>query len=141
MSLSLAFRIIPNLVADKLLFIIILLILMHFEIFYTLKFDPRKYLEPVSDSTSFGIIILDNKKRFVLANKAAKEYISLLNNENKDAVTAFINVNLVGENYFYNGSDKFSIRMEVLSDNNNPRIGYSLWLFKDNKVEEKETQN
>lgn len=137
-----ALKVIPFLIADKILFVIILLVVMHFEIFYTLKFDPKKYLEPVSDSTSFGIILLDNKKRFIYANKSAKEYIEVLNTDNKDAITAFINVNLIEENTFYNGIDKFSLRMEVISDDNNPRIGYSLWLIKENKVvEEKETQN
>ena len=133
-----ALQILPSLIANEIAFMIILLFVIHVEIFYSLKFDPKKYLDPISESTDNGIIILDNKKRFIYANRASKDYFDILNKDNRDAITAFVNINLFEEKSYSDGKDKFSIKVETIYDELNPRIGYSIWLIKENESINKE---
>ena len=123
-------KILPSLISNEITFMIILLVVLHVEIFYSIKFDPRKYIEPLFNSTGCGIIILDSKKRFIHCNNKAKEFFDILNRDNKDAITAFINVNLVEENTYFDGINTFTINVDTISDKSNPRIGYAVWVDK-----------
>lgn len=131
-------KILPSLISNEIAFMIILLVVMHVEIFYSIKFDPRKYIEPLFNSTNCGIIIVDSKKRFINSNDRAKEFFDILNKDNKDAITAFINVNLIEESIYNDGKDTYTINVDTISDKSNPRIGYAIWVDKEEKSEIKE---
>lgn len=134
-------KILPSLISNEIAFMIILLVVMHVEIFYSIKFDPRKYIEPLFNSTGCGIIIVDSKKRFIHSNNRAKEFFDILNRNNKDAITAFINVNLMEENTYFDGKNKYSINVDTISDKSNPRIGYAIWVdIEKNEEEKKEVE-
>ncbi len=132
--------VLPSLISNEIVFMIILLVNMHVEIFYTLAIDRKRFTEPLIDSTNNGLIILDSKKRFVFANNAACSFIDILNSTNKDAITAFLNVNLVEENSYFDGTNRYDIILEEISDSTNPRIGYSLWMIKKNEKEKQENE-
>ena len=129
-------EILPSLISNEICFMIVLLIVMHVEIFYSIKFDPKKYVEPLFNSTACGIIILDSKKRYIHSNNKAKEFFSILNMDNKDAITAFININIVEEKVYFDGKYNYTINVDTIKDNNNPRIGYAVWVDREEIIEE-----
>ena len=129
-------KILPSLISNEICFMIVLLIVMHVEIFYSIKYDPKKYVEPLFNSTACGIIILDSKKRYIHSNNKAKEFFSILNMDNKDAITAFININIVEETVYFDGKYNYTINVDTIKDNNNPRIGYAVWVDREEIIEE-----
>lgn len=129
------FKILPSSISNEIIFMLILLIVVHVEIFYSIKYDPKKYIEPLIENSSFAVIILDSKKRYIYANKIAKTYFDILNRDNSDAITAFININLVEEKVFFDGLNNYTIMLETIKDNYNPRIGYALKVVKEEKKE------
>lgn len=128
-------NIIPSLITNEIVFMIILLIVLHVEIFYSIKFDSKRYIEPLFENSNSALILLDSKKRFIYANNTAKSYFAIFDKNNRDAITAFINLNLVEEHTFNDGVNNYSIVIETIKDINNPRIGYALKVVKENEKE------
>lgn len=122
------FKILPSLITNELVFMLLLIVIIHVEIFFSLSNDKMLTNDCLFKNSSNGIIILDYKKRFVSANKAAKDIFEILKSNNKDAATAFINVNLIGEDSFYDGKNYYRMKFEEIEDDNNPREGFVLWI-------------
>ena len=59
----------------------------------------------------------------------AKELFDIIKKDNPDAITAFINVNLIDENTYFDGNTNYNIKINEISDDRNPRIGYALWII------------
>ena len=114
------------------------MVVMHVEIFFNLTDNEKDYNDLLLDNTYKGVIILDYKKRYVRSNKNAELTFDIISKNNKDAITAFINVNLLGEEYYYDGHNKYKITQETISDETNPRKGYAVWI---EKVEKENTQD
>lgn len=131
-----ALQIIPSLITNELVFMILLLVIMHVEIFFTLARDRKISEYGIFDNTSNGIIVLDYKKLYLNANKSAKKLFEIFSSDNKDAITAFINVNLIGENKYFDGINTYRLKFEEISEESTPRSGYVLWIC---KIENKET--
>lgn len=133
-----AFSLLPSSICNEIVFMLLLMVVMHVEIFFNLKDNEKDYNDLLFDNTYKGVIILDYKKRYVRSNKTAELTFDIISKNNKDAITAFINVNLLGEEYYYDGHNKYKITQETISDETNPRKGYAVWI---EKVEKENTQD
>ena len=129
-------KILPSFITNELLFMIALLIIMHVEIFFSLTQDKNVSEFALFNNTSNGIIILDYKKRYVSANDSAKAIFEIFNGNNKDAITAFINVNLIGEETYFDGVNRYRLKYEEIESETSPRGGFAIWIC---KLENKET--
>ena len=123
-------NIIPSLITNELVFMILILVIMHVEVFFTLTRERAISEYGLFENTTNGIIVLDYKKRYVTSNKQAKEILEILHNDNKDAITAFININLIGEESYFDGNNTFRLKFEEISEESTPRSGYVLWICK-----------
>ena len=133
-----AFSLLPSSICNEIVFMLLLMVVMHVEIFFNLTDNEKDYNDLLLDNTYKGVIILDYKKRYVRSNKTAELTFDIISKNNKDAITAFINVNLLGEEYYYDGHNKYKITQETISDETNPRKGYAVWI---EKVEKENTQD
>ena len=133
-----AFSLLPSSICNEIVFMLLLMVVMHVEIFFNLTDNEKDYNDLLLDNTYKGVIILDYKKRYVRSNKNAELTFDIISKNNKDAITAFINVNLLGEEYYYDGHNKYKITQETISDETNPRKGYAVWI---EKVEKENTQD
>lgn len=123
-----AFGLLKSSICNEIVFMLLLIVVMHVEIFLSFKFQPKQYSDSLFKNSRKGIIILDYKKRYVLANATAMQTFEIFAKENKDAITAFINVNLIGEQSYYDGKDHYSVKLETISNDDNPREGYAVWI-------------
>jgi len=133
-----AFGVLKSSICNEIVFMLLLVIIMHVEIFISFTLQPKQYNELLFKNTDKGIIILDYKKRYVIANTTAEQTFDIFAKNNKDAITAFINVNLIGEKTYFDGNDHYSIKLETISNNDNPREGYAIWI---EKLEKNNTQD
>ena len=124
------FKILPSVITNQLLFMIALLVIMHVEIFFSIAQTKDVSDFALFNNTSNGIIVLDYKKRYVSANDSAKEIFEVFSGNNKDAITAFININLIGEKYYFDGDIKYKLKFEEIESETNPRGGFALWICK-----------
>lgn len=122
-------KILPSVLISELLFIFFLLVILYIVIFFNITHRRDAKDEALIESSIYAIIILDYKKRYLYSNKRAKELFELLKRDNFDAATAFININLIGENTYFDGKITYSIKINEISDDKNPRLGYALWII------------
>ena len=118
--------------SNMVLFILTLMIIIYVEIYFSIT-KTKMSTSLLFESASFGIIMLDYKKRFVDANSKAKEIFPIIEKNNNDAITAFINVNLFGEETYNDGKTEYKIRFDNISSGANPRCGYVIWICDQNK--------
>lgn len=124
------FGIFKSSICNEIIFMLLLVLVIHVEIFFSFSFQPKQYNDLLFKNSSKGIIVLDYKKRYVYANNSAIDIFDIFAKGNKDAITAFINVNLIGEQSYYDGTDHYSIKLETISNDDNPREGYAVWVEK-----------
>ena len=123
------FKVLKSSICNEIVFMILLLAVMHVEIFFEFMPNTNTYSESLIENSNKGLIILDFKKRFVYANKTAKEYFDIIAKDNKDAITAFINVNLLDEVSYFDGNETYDLYFEMIP--NSPlKDGYALWIEK-----------
>ena len=132
------FGILKGSICNEIVFMLLLIIVIHVEIFMSFTIQPKQYSDLLFKNSDKGIIILDYKKRYVLANTTAEQTFDIFAKNNKDAITAFINVNLIGEKTYFDGNDHYSVKLETISNNDNPREGYAIWI---EKLEKNNTQD
>ena len=122
------FRIVPSMVANEIMFMILLLIILYVEIFYSLVKDSKLSRTILIENTEQGVIILDDKKRFLYANPKAAEIFEIIKADNKDAITAFVNINLIGEEKYFNGERDYSIIIENIKIGETMHKGFVIWI-------------
>lgn len=118
--------------SNMILFILTLMIIIYVEIYFSIT-KTKLSTSLLFESASFGIIMLDYKKRYIDSNSKAKELFPIIEKNNMDAITAFINVNIIGEDYYNDGENSYKIRIDNISSDANPRCGYVIWICDQNK--------
>ena len=86
--------------------------------------------EQVVEASDEGVIILDEKNRFLYANATARRVLNELNDVNEDHVTEFVREKLLNCNQdtrFTEGEDYYSLHSEAVVEDGKT-IGATLWL-------------
>ncbi|MCR5462019.1 MAG: hypothetical protein K6E87_03015 [bacterium] len=118
--------------SNMILFILTLMIIIYVEIYFILT-KTKLSTSLLFESASFGIIMLDYKKRYIDSNSKAKELLPIIEKNNTDAITAFINVNIFGEEIYNDGKTEYKIKIDNITSDVNPRCGYVIWICDQNK--------
>ena len=128
-------------ICNEFFFMLLLVVIIYVALFFSFVEDSRPTNDLLFNNSKKGIIVLDYKKRFLYANKSAELTFDIIAKGNKDAITAFINVNLIGEDNFFDGFNNYKLIMETISDETNPRAGYAIWIEKMEKINNLEINN
>ena len=130
----------PSSICNEFFFMLLLVVIIYVALFFSFVEDSRPSNDLLFSNSKKGIIVLDYKKRFLYANKSAELTFDIIAKGNKDAITAFINVNLIDEDNFFDGFNNYKLILETISDETNPRAGYAVWIEKVLRKQPKETQ-